>query len=99
MNSFIDIENLYGDNDFHTYLLFLSRQKHLDLYDFKRNVFVELLEKIPRTFQDCKRIANTVAMRNYRDEMRQPSEYPFFDDSNEHIENAESVLWEDNHFI
>lgn len=89
------IEELYANDEFNDYLVFLAGKNYLEYDDFKQDVFLEMLdgEKV-KTMNDAKRIARRIKERMKKKNM---GDYHYslsvFDDSYEDDNNG--ILWEE----
>ena len=68
----MNIEELYTDDEFDDYLVFLAGKNYIEFDDFKQDVFLEMIDgERCSTIADAKRIARRVKERTKKNNIRE----------------------------
>lgn len=94
----LSIEALYEEEEYNDYLVMLASKNLIEFDDFKQDVFVNILEEEDVNRKKCMLIADKIAKRTKRKNMRDYA-YSLDEERDSYPEDAPSVLWEDNHVI
>ena len=67
----MNVEKLYFDESFTSFLLWLANKNIVDEFDdFRQEVFAEIIERDCDSLADCKRAANRIVKRISRNALR-----------------------------